>query len=131
MSSIRTSSYRRAALDHFEPEDSSDPAAQRKLRGQLEQIDYTVFAANKEVIGRVLDHADTQVFQRLGVAAANARAQWVAEAIAATEVSHILSSEQIAKLARLRAGYEELAEAYEAARRMVERSYLPYRSTLK
>ena len=128
MSSVRTSSFRRVSLDHFEPEDDSDPMAQRKLRGQLEQIDYTVFAANKEVIGRVLNHADAQTFQRLGVAAANARAHWVAEALAAAETGQNLNPDQIAKLGRMRCAYEELAEAYEAMRRMVERGYLPYRT---
>jgi len=32
------------------------------------------------------------------------------------------------RLGRLRQAYEELAEAYEAMRRMVERGYLPYRA---
>jgi len=128
MSSVRTSSFRRVALDHFEPEDSSDPAAQRKLRGQLEQIDYTVYAANKEVIGRLLNHSDAQIFQRLGVAAANARVHWVGEALILTETGQSLSADQIAKLSRLRCAYEELAEVYEAMRRMVERGYLPYRT---
>ena len=128
MSSVRTSSFRRVSLDHFEPEDDSDPMAQRKLRGQLEQIDYTVFAANKEVIGRVLDHADAQIFQRLGVAAANARAHWIAEALRMAENGHSLNADQVDKLGRMRCAYEELAEAYEAMRRMVERGYLPYRT---
>lgn len=39
MSSILTSSTRRSR-DHFEPQDS-DPQEQRRLRGTLEQIDYT------------------------------------------------------------------------------------------
>ena len=128
MSSVRSSSFRRVSLDHFEPEDDSDPTAQRKLRGQLEQIDYTVFAANKEMIGRVLSHADAQIFQRLGVAAANARAQWVAAALAVTETGHSLTPSQVEKLGQMRCAYEELAEAYEAMRRMVERGYLPYRT---
>lgn len=128
MSSVRTSSFRRVSNDHFQPEDDSDPTAQKKLRGQLDQIDYTVFAANKEMIGRVLGHADAQIFQRLGVAAANARAHWVAEALAMTEGGHSLATDQVDKLARLRGAYEELAEVYEGMRRMVERGYLPYRT---
>ncbi len=47
----RTSSYR-VSLDHFEPQETTDPQAQRRLRGQLEQIDYTAFAANKEALSR-------------------------------------------------------------------------------
>ena len=127
MSSIRTSSYGRAGNDHFEPQEVTDPSAQRKLRGQLEQIDYTAFASNREVIAQTLGHADVRKFQRLSVAAANARAQWVNEALVMTESARALTSEQVAKLALLRARYSELTEVYEAMRRMVERGYLSYK----
>ncbi len=69
----RLSSFKRQAHDHFEPQDDSDPTAQRRLRGQLEQIDYTAFASNREVIGAVLGQADAAKFQRLAVAADRAR----------------------------------------------------------
>ena len=42
------------------------------------------------------------------------------------QTPHPLSAEQTAKLARMRAAYEELTEAYEAMRRMVERGYLTF-----
>ena len=128
MSTSRTSSIRRVALDHFEPEGVTDPTAQRKLRGQLEQIDYTAFAADREVIAAAIGSVTAQDFQRIAVAAAHARARWVSQALAMTEASHALSAEQVDKLSRLRTAYEELLEAYEATRRMVERGYLPYRA---
>ncbi|WP_374575633.1 hypothetical protein [Phenylobacterium sp.] len=128
MSITRTANFRRVALDHFEPEADIDPQAQRRLRGLLEQIDYTVYASNKEVIGTLLQHVDAQKFQRLAVAAAHARAAWVAEALAMSEATHALSAEQAAKLSRMRAAYEELSAAYEAMRRMIERGYLPVRA---
>lgn len=124
MSVTRTNSVRRSA-DHFEPDADLDPQAQRRLRGHLEQIDYTAFASNKEVIAAILGQADTGKFQRLAVAAAQARARWVAEALALSGAP--LSAQQTAHLAGLRSAYEELAEAYEAMRRMVERGYLAYR----
>lgn len=124
MSVTRTSSTRRS--EHFQPDDGSDPHAQRRLRGQLEQIDYTAYASNKEVIGQTLGSADAQKFQKLGVAAAQARARWVAAALAATEGGHPPGADQVAKLAQLRQVYEELTEVYEAMRRMVERGYLNY-----
>ncbi len=126
MSSIRTASVRRIATDHFEPDVDSDPQAQRRLRGQLEQIDYTAYAANREVLGQVLSHADGAIFQRMAVAAALARAQWVKEALALSEAGSI-SPLRVQRLTELRTAFEELAEAYEAMRRMVERGYLPYR----
>jgi hypothetical protein len=123
------SSYRRTTSDHFEPEQNLDPQAQRKLRGQLEQIDYIAFASNREMIAQTLGSADAVKFQRLAVAAAHARTRWVAEALAAAEASHALSVEQVNRLAALRSGYEELREVYEAMRRMVERGYFNFESS--
>lgn len=122
---IVTSSTRRNS-DHFEPSDV-DPQVQRRLRGYLEQIDYTAFASNKAVLGATVAHADAGRFQRLAVAAATARAKWVAEAAAMTEAGTSLSEAQVARLAHLRAAFDELSAVYEATRRMVERGYIPYR----
>ena len=55
MSTIQTSTYRRQR-DHFEPQDT-DPQEQRRLRGLLEQIDYSAFVANREVIAAALPGA--------------------------------------------------------------------------
>lgn len=126
MSSTVTNNFRRRGQDHFEPADV-DPQLQRRLRGNLEQIDYTAFASNKAVIGQTLGHIDVVRFQHMAVATAQARAHWVAAAVAMTETSHVPSAEQVAKLAQMRGAYEELAAAYEALRRMVERGYLNYR----
>lgn len=125
MSSIVTSNVRRAN-DHFEPEADLDPQAQRRLRGQLEKIDYTAFASNKEVIGAVLGKADGEAFQKMALACAQARAAWIKEAIAQTAHSHRPGPEAISRLAQMRQAYEELAAAYETMRRMVERGYLPF-----
>lgn len=124
---IMTSSTRRTG-DHFEPSDV-DPQVQRRLRGYLEQIDYTAFASNKAVLGATIPHADAERFQRLAVAAATARAKWVAEAASMTEAGASLSEAQIARLAHLRSAYDELSAVYEATRRMVERGYIPYRAS--
>lgn len=129
MSTILTSSYR-SRRDHFEPSDV-DPQEQRRLRGVLEQIDYTAFVSNREVIPQVLglgaSHTEPAAFQRLAVAAATARARWIAEAIRVSEQGHAPGPAEVQKLAAMRAAYEELSEAYEGLRRMVERGYLPYR----
>ena len=125
MSSVM-SSFRRSSTDHFEPDETLDPHAQRQLRGKLEQIDYTAYLSNREVIAQVLGAADTEKFQRLGVASAQARTRWVAAALAATESGHPPSAQQIAALAQLRDAYEELTAVYDALRRMVERGYLTF-----
>ena len=120
------SNYRRGAHEHFEPGDDLDPHAQRRLRGHLEQIDYTAYAANREVVNAMLGATDAQKFQKLGVAAAQARARWVGAAIAATETGQPPGHDQIEKIARLRFAYEELTEVYDAMRRMVERGYITF-----
>ncbi len=122
MSTIQSSSYRRQR-DHFEPQDN-DPQEQRRLRGLLEQIDYAAFVANREVIGHMLPKLDAAMFQRLAVLTATARAKWVAESLRQSESGAPSTPDQIARLTSARTAYEELAEAYEGLRRMVERGYL-------
>ena len=125
MSITRTASVWRWN-EHFEPDDSADPQAQRRLRASLEQIDYTAYASNKEVIGQMIGSTDAKAFQRLAVAAAQARAGWVKAALAVSEQAEPLGVRQIEAVAHLRTAYEELAEAYDAMRRLVERGYLTY-----
>jgi hypothetical protein len=120
----------RKVRDHFEPEAHLDPQEQRALRAHLEQIDYAAFAANKEVLSKFIDHADLQRFQRLAIAAAQARARWVSAAIAFAERPEGPTPDAAATLSSLRTTYEELTDAYEALRRMVERGYVPYRGKL-
>ena len=123
MSTIR-SNVRRIVGDHFEPDDTLDPKAQRQLRGHLERIDYTAYAANKKVMGAALAGLDAGKFERLAFNIAQARARWVATGVALSETGRPATAEQTAELARLRTVYEEFAEVYEAMRRMVERGYI-------
>lgn len=125
MSVTRTQTILRET-DHFLPDDSSDPHAQRRLRGHLEQVDYIAYASNREVIGQALGSTDAKKFQRMAVAAAEARARWVGAALSATESARTLSPAQVHHLAQLREAYHELAEVYDAMRRMVERGYVTY-----
>ena len=126
MSSILTSSTRRSR-DHFEPQDS-DPQEQRRLRGLLEQIDYTAFISNREVIAASLSVIDAAMFQRLAVSVATARTKWVSEALRLSESGSPVTPDQTARLTAFRSAYEELSEAYEGLRRMVERGYLTLRT---
>jgi hypothetical protein len=59
------SSYRRTTSDHFEPEQNLDPQAQRKLRGQLEQIDYIAFASNRWNLTASADPSVWAIISRL------------------------------------------------------------------
>jgi hypothetical protein len=130
MSSSVTRS-RRLVADHFEPGEDVDAKAQRQLRGHLEQIDYTAYAANRKVMSAALGGAETQQFERLALATAYARAKWVATALAVTDRGAPPSNADVETLANLRRGYEELSEAYDALRRMVERGYMTYAGSEK
>ncbi len=125
MSSIVTNTAR-IRSEHFEPEPALDPAEQRRLRGHLEQIDFTAYAANQAVVAQALGRIELAKFERLAIAAATARARWVSAAAAMAEASSTITDDQVRQLSSLRQAYEELTEAYEALRRMVERGYLGY-----
>lgn len=116
----------RKVRDRFEPEPELDPHEQRQLRGYLDQIDYATFAANREVLGQALQNVDTAKFGRLAVSAAQARARWVNAAMAMAEKAE-MSADDVNKLVVLRGAYEELTDAYDALRRMVERGYVSYK----
>lgn len=116
----------RKASDHFEPEAALDPQEQRALRGHLEQIDLAAFAANREVLGTALKHADLSKFGKLAVVTAKARAKWANAALEMMEKGEAMTAADVDRLATLRRAYEELTEAYDALRRMVERGYLSY-----
>lgn len=124
--SITPTGYKRVDDDHFHPQEDDDPAAQRRRRGRLEQIDYTAFACNREVVSRTVGRAGPEAFQALALAAAQARGAWVGAAFQLAQSRAPASPEGVAELARLRTAFSELSEAYEAARRMVERGYLSY-----
>jgi hypothetical protein len=125
MSMSRTSLVA-STLDHFEPDESLDPQAQRRLRGHLEQIDYTAFAASKAAVGHVLGTVPAARIQRLAVVAAQARAHWVSAALAIADQGREPTPAELAELTRLRASWDEMAQAYEGLRRMVGRGYVAY-----
>lgn len=127
MSFTMTSTVRKVS-DHFEPEAALSPQEQRALRAHLEQIDFAAFAANREVLAKSLGHADLDRFQRLAIAGAQARGRWVAASLALAHKAETPTPQEVDHITSLRRAYEELTEAYEALRRMVERGYLPYRA---
>src|SRR3569623_296359 len=88
------SSVRRVVNDHFEPDELTDPKAQRALRGYLESIDYTAYSANRRVMGGALAGVDAKRFEQVALATSQARALWVAKGIAAPDSGRTLSAQQ-------------------------------------
>ena len=85
-----------------------------------------------EAIARML--ADLQLpaldaasLQKLAVVTAQARAKWVAEALRLAHSGSPVTPDQAARLTAARTAYDELVEAYEALRRLVERGYVVLR----
>ena len=128
MSMIKTNTAHRGGFDHFEPDNSLDPVEQRRLRGHLEQIDYTAYAANQAVLRQIPGGVDLAAVKRLAVAAAGARAQWVKAALDVGDAPQPPSRDAINALADRRSAFEELREAYEGMRRMIERGYIGYKA---
>jgi hypothetical protein len=124
--SSQVSSYKRPSSEHFQPDESLDPQAQRALRGKLEQIDYIAYVSNREVIGQALGKIEAQRFERLAVATAQARAEWAALALSVSQTGQAPSPQQTMSLMQARTGYEELANAYDGLRRLIERGYATY-----
>lgn len=124
--SSTVSSYKRSSNDHFQPDESLDPHAQRALRGKLEQIDYIAYVSNREVINQALGQIEAHRFERLAVAAAQARAQWVALALSISQAGAVPNSQQTLALTQARNTFEELASAYDGLRRLIERGYAAY-----
>ena len=76
----------------------------------------------------MLASVDAGHFQRLAIVVATARAKWVAEALRQSESGAPSTPDQIARLTAARTAFEELSEAYEGLRRMVDRGYVPMKS---
>jgi hypothetical protein len=110
--------------DHFEPSEIDDPKVQRLVHASLQNIDYTAYAANRKQVSESLGKIEAAHFEKLAAAAARARCQWIAEALAVTSDARLPDVAQIKKLSDLRTTYLELTEAYDALRRLVERNYL-------
>jgi len=123
---IKTSTSYRSALDHFEPEPSLDASEQRKLRGHLEQIDYTAYDADVKVLRKAIGEISVTRMKSLALSVARARAEWVQTALVLGDAGRAPSSEETERLSERRAAFEEMRDAYEGVRRMIERGYLAY-----
>ena len=127
MAAIRTPGGAGHAPEHIQPSTSASPPLLRRIHAQLEQIDYMTYACNREVVSHHPDLATTnaETFERLALGAAVTRVRWISKAVAIT-AGGSPSPAQTLELTELRCAYQELADAYEALRRMVERGYVTY-----
>ena len=126
MSVISTQNTRRTP-DRFEPEDM-DPHQQRRLRGLLEQIDYTAHVANRELIAHTLGELTTTDFDKMAARTAQARARWLAEALRFSHSGSPSTADQVARISAARLAFEELSAAHDGLRLALERGYVNIKS---
>jgi len=109
-------------IDHLVSTGMLDRETRRKLQKFLEEVELTIFTANREVIQRMVPKLDRANFATFAVRVAEARAHYVKTAL---EIS-TKADQTPADIARLRAAREandELLHAFEAAHRLIERGY--------
>ena len=107
----------------YEAPEMMDHHAQMRLKGTLQQIDYSIFAANREIFQKEIPELDQETMIRFAVTVSEQRAAYVAKGLALARAGHAPSDADIAELARLRQRYEELEAAFRATRRLIERGY--------
>lgn len=110
-------------VDQFLSKDMLDKDARRQLTQFMEQVELTVFQANKEVLHREIPHLDRDSFIRFAVQVAEARARYVKHALELTKAGHKASAAELDQLKGLRLAHDELLAAFEATQRLIERGY--------
>lgn len=107
----------------YEAPEMLDHQAQMRLKGNLQQIDYSIFAANREVFHRAVPELDHQTMIRFAVVVSELRAAYVTRGLALSATGHVPTEQEIAELALARHRYEEMEAAFRATRRLIERGY--------
>ena len=110
-------------VDQFLSKDMLDKEARRTLTQFMEQVELTVFQANKEVIRREIPNLNRDSFIRFAVQVAEARARYVKHGLDLTRAGHKASPDELEQLKGLRLAYEEMLAAFEATQRLIERGY--------
>ena len=109
-------------VDHLVSKDMLDRESARKLQKFLEETEMSIFSANREVIRKAVPELTRESFMALAVRVAEARARYIK---AALELSAKVNptAEEIADLKAAREANDELVQAFEATRRVIERGY--------
>lgn len=97
--------------------------SRRKVIKLFEEIEKTIFAANREIIHKKVPNLDREMFVKFSVRVAEARADYLKMALDIVESENQPSVEDITTLSEARHRYEELLRAFEETERLVERGY--------
>lgn len=109
-------------VDHLVSKDMMDRETRRQLHKFLEDVELTIYTANREVVQRMVPKLNRDNFTTFAVRVAEARANYVKTAMElATHADP--SAADIARLKAARETNDELLHAFEAAHRLIERGY--------
>jgi hypothetical protein len=103
----------------------TDPGWYRAQKRLLDEVEHGVREANRAVIGQRLPEITREGFLRLATLVARLRAEYLACALGlGRDTRGEVTGEEIGRLARLRAAYDEARLAFEALERCVQRGYV-------
>lgn len=109
--------------DSYTAPEMLEPAMRKAIKAQLDALAFASFTADREVIARELPTIRRVDLEFLVVAGAEARTRWLVQALAHGKTKKLPSAAEVEELARLRQTYQELAAAFEALKRLIERGY--------
>ena len=109
-------------VDHLVSKDMLDRDSARKLHKFLEEIEMGIFSANREVIHKAVPELTRESFMAFAVRVAEARARYIKAALELSAKPNP-SPEDIAHLKAAREANDELVQAFEATKRVIERGY--------
>ena len=109
-------------VDHLVSKDMLDRESARKLQKFLEEIEMGIFSANREVIRKAVPELTRESFMAFAVRVAEARARYLKAALELSAKPNP-AAEDIAHLKAAREASDELVQAFEATKRVIERGY--------
>jgi hypothetical protein len=111
---------------------SDDDLLLRRQQAFLQQIERVIRAANREIIHKHLPEISGDDVTRLAVVVAELRARYLEEAakkMAERDQGVPPDSAEIARLAKAREHFDEVAHAFDALKRAIERGYVDLKIT--
>lgn len=109
-------------VDHFVTKDMLDRESQRKLQKFLEDVEMSIFTANREVMKKAVPELTRESFVAFSVRVAEARARYIKIALELSAKANP-TPDDIAHLRKAREANDELLQAFEATKRVIERGY--------
>lgn len=109
-------------VDHLVTKEMLDRESHRKLQKFLEEIEMGIFSANREVMKKAVPELTRDSFMAFAVRVAEARARYLKVALELSAANNP-TPEDIARLKAAREANDELVQAFEATKRVIERGY--------